>query len=162
MGIANVLAEEIRREGLATERMLERVPKDKFDWRPHQKSMTLGELATHLATIPQRAANLLRAGEFDIANARPSVTPNADMNLVDEYRRNLTDFTAVVESLDNDAIKDKFVMRRGDQILREMPKSAMIRAIGMNHSYHHRGQLSVYLRLLDVPVPATYGTSADE
>jgi len=162
MGIANVLAEEIRREGLATERMLERVPKDKFDWRPHQKSMSLGELATHLATIPQRAANLLRAGEFDVANARPSVKPNPELNLVDEYRRNLNELTGVVESLDNDAIRGAFVIRRGDQVVREMPKSAMIRAIGMNHSYHHRGQLSVYLRLLDVAVPATYGTSADE
>jgi len=162
MGIANVLVEEIRREGLATERMLERVPKDKFDWRPHQKSMSLGELATHLASIPHRAANLLRAGEFDISNARPSVTPNPDSNLVDEFRRNLGDFAGVVESLDNDAIKATFVLRRGDQVIREMPKSAMIRAIGMNHSYHHRGQLSVYLRLLDVAVPATYGTSADE
>ena len=143
-------------------RMLDRVPTDKLDWRPHAKSMSLGELAFHVASIPARAASLLRAGVFDLANARPTGTAPDGIVLADVYRRNLADFQAAVNELDNDAIKGPFRLVRGEQMLREMPKAGMIRAIGMNHSYHHRGQLSVYLRLLDVPVPAMYGTSADE
>jgi len=162
MRIADALLDEIRREGLSTVRMLERVPADKYDWRPHAKSMSVGELAFHIATIPHRAADLLRAGDFDLANARPAVKVRDDVVLVDEYNRNLDEFRSVVDSLDNEAIMQPFTLRRGDKVLLHMPKVGMIRTIGMNHSYHHRGQLSVYLRMLDVPLPAIYGTSADE
>lgn len=160
MRIADVYIDEMRREGAATIRMLERVPAEKADWKPHTKSMPLGQLAFHIATVPHRVCEMLRAGDFDVLKAGPPVpTGNA---YVDDYRRNLDELVELVGSMDNDAMKEPFTLRKGDKIIFQFPNAGLIRSIAMNHSYHHRGQLSVYLRLLDVPVPATYGTSADE
>jgi len=160
--IADIILGEMHREGISTVRMLERVPPDQLDWRPHSKSMSIGELAFHIASIPSRAAAMLRAGDFDLTKARPNVTVQNDASPVEVYRRNLDELRAVVDALDDEAIKERFTLRRGDQVLMDIPKWGMIRTIAMNHSYHHRGQLSVYLRMLDVPLPAIYGTSADE
>lgn len=162
MRIADTLIGELKREGESTVRMLERVPPEEIAYRPHAKSMSLGELAFHLTWIPHRVATMLHAGEFDLTNARPTVAPAEPIDYVDAYRRNLGELIAAVDSLDNDAIMQRFTIRRGDTVLVDIPKAGIIRTIGMNHSYHHRGQLSVYLRMLDVPLPAIYGTSADE
>jgi uncharacterized damage-inducible protein DinB len=149
-------------ESQVTVRILERVPLDKLEWTPHQKSMTLGRLAWHIATLPAGVARMLREGVFDIGQARPPVVPDAATPPAGVSSTNLAELRALLETFDDDTARKNFTMRRGDQVLREMPNIGMIRMILLNHSYHHRGQLSVYLRLLDVPVPALYGTSADE
>ena len=161
MNIGGVFLAELEREGKSTEQILQRVPNDKLDWRPHPKSMTLGELAWHIASIPRIAAGLVENGTFDFANAKPPVYAGAS-DFVGRLRDSIAEARRVVEPLDDEAIKGPFTMTRGDQVLQTMPKLAVIRAIMLNHSYHHRGQLTVYLRLLDVPLPAIYGTSADE
>ncbi len=162
MPIIEPMLAEMEWESRATIKVLERVPADKLEWRPHPKSMSLGQLAWHVAGIPKRVEEWLRAGTFDVGQARPAAPqPGAD-RLVDTYKDNLAAARAYLATLDDAALKETFLMTRGEQTLMNMPKVAVIRNVMMNHSYHHRGQLSVYLRLLDVPVPAVYGTSADE
>jgi uncharacterized damage-inducible protein DinB len=162
MKVADVVLAELEREGASTVRMLERVPADKLDWRPHQKSMSLGQLAFHIAGIPARVMGMLQAGEFDVATAGRAPVVQTDTTAVEVYRRNLDQCRSTIGTMDNEQMKQPFRMRVGERVLTEMPKSAVVRSILLNHTYHHRGQLSVYLRLLDVPVPAMYGTSADE
>lgn len=162
MPIADAIIAELDREATSTTKMLERVPSDKLDWRPHAKSMTLGELAWHIATIPARSAEMLRHGRFDVATARPGPAPADAVDIVATYRRNLDELRALLGATDDAAIMSPFSLVRGDRTLMSMPRIGMLRSITLNHSYHHRGQLSVYLRLLDIPLPAIYGTSADE
>ena len=161
MHIVSPVLSELDREGASTLKMLERVPADRHDWRPHVKSMSLGQLAWHIATIPRRVGQMLDAGEFDLATARPSPA-QPDGDIVAEYKRNLEDVRARIKTFDDDTIRQPFTLKRGEQVLQTMPRIAMLRSILLNHSVHHRGQLSVYLRMLDVPLPAIYGTSADE
>jgi uncharacterized damage-inducible protein DinB len=162
MPIIEPMLNEMEWESRATIKVLERVPADRFDWTPHPKSMSLGHLAWHVAGIPKRVEELLRAGTFDVGQARPAVTATTTEGLVDAYRTNLANAKAYISGLDDAALRERFVMTRGEKTLMDMPKVSLIRTVLMNHGYHHRGQLAVYLRLLDVPVPAIYGTSADE
>ncbi len=162
MKIAGPLLGELEFESASTIKILERVPREHYEWRPHAKSMSLGQLAWHIASIPKTVLRLLEAGEFDLQNARPAGSPPPDADPVAEYKRNLDDIKARINAFDDAAIKQPFTLRRAEQVLQTMPKIAVLRTIFMNHSIHHRGQLSVYLRLLDVPLPAIYGTSADE
>ncbi len=161
MHLVSPILSEIDREGASTLKMIERVPAEQLEWRPHVKSMSLGQLAWHIATIPKRIMAMLDAGEFDISTARPGPAA-AGPDIVGEFKRNLDDIRARVKTFDDDTIRQPFTLRRGDQVLQNMPKIAVLRNIYLNHTIHHRGQLSVYLRILDVPLPAIYGTSADE
>ncbi len=161
MALARSLVAELEQEGKSTVRMLARVPLDHLDWVPHPKSMSLGRLAWHLASIPATAVRLVGVGRFDLADARPPQTTNAP-DFVAAYERNLAEVVASIGAMDDDALREPFTLLRGGTVVIETRKVVIIRTVLMNHSYHHRGQLSVYLRLLDVPLPATYGTSADE
>ncbi len=159
MPIITPILGELDHEARTTTRVLERVPRERLDWTPHAKSMSLGKLAWHIATIPQRVEQMLRAGVFDVTTARP---PDAQSDYIEAYHANLASVRAYNETLSDETLKEPFTMKRSEQTVMQIPKVAVIRTILMNHTYHHRGQLSVYLRLLDVPVPAVYGTSADE
>jgi uncharacterized damage-inducible protein DinB len=163
MAIADAIIRELEFEAKSTARMLERVPKDKLEWRPHEKSMTLGRLAWHVASIPSIAVRVLNAGAFDLGGARPP-QPTLDENtdFVAELQRNVTSAVEVLRNFSDDDMRAEFPMRRNGELLQNIARVAFIRSVLMNHAYHHRGQMSVYLRLLDVPVPAMYGTSADE
>jgi uncharacterized damage-inducible protein DinB len=163
MPIINHLLSELDTESLTTVRVLERVPDEKLEWAPHERSMTIGRLASHLAAIPALVENRMRAGFLDIAAARPTTEPPVGTAaIVQRFRDNVASTRVYLEGLSDEALKEPFELRRGEAVLRSFPKIGVVRAILLNHSYHHRGQLSVYLRLLDVPVPAIYGTSADE
>ena len=162
MRIADTIVTELEREAANTVRMLERVPNDRLEWRPHTKSMSLRQLAWHLAVIPKRVGAMLRAGEFDLLSARPDPASESAGDIVGEFQRNLQAVHAQIGAMDDDAMRERLTLRRGEKIVTTFSKAGVIRTILMNHSVHHRGQLSVYLRLLDVPVPAMYGTSADE
>jgi uncharacterized damage-inducible protein DinB len=154
------IVEEIRKESEATSRMLERVPGDKLDWQPHPKSKSVGDLAYHIAALPALVANVLRRDDFDAAAPRPAMP--RDVPPVEVFRRNLDEFLSVIGSMDYDQMMQPFRFHFGDKTLLEGPKAVVVRTLLMNHTYHHRGQLSVYLRLLDVPVPIVYGNTADE
>lgn len=161
MALANALVAEMEQEGKSTVRMLERVPSDQLGWAPHAKSMSLGRLAWHVVSIPAIALRVLDASNFEVGNAGPAQMPE-NPEFVETFRRNLEAAMAMVGAMDDGALKAPFTLSRAGQVLNETRKIIIIRSILMNHSYHHRGQLSVYLRMLDVPLPAIYGTSADE
>lgn len=162
MRIIDPMLGELDHEAKATIRMLERVPGDKLAWTPHPKSMPVGKLAWHIATIPARVAVMLREGVFDLGGARPPDPPDQVPAIVSAFQRHTAEVRVLLEQLDDEAARRPFTMKRGEQVLMQIPTIAMLRNILLNHTYHHRGQLSMYLRLLDIPVPATYGTSADE
>ena len=154
---------ELRQEAATTRRVLERVPGDKLSWKPHEKSMSLGQLALHVASIPSQVAELAVLEEFDASEANfdpPEANSveeilavlNASVTAADEYLEGLDDKTAMANWR---------LTSRGREVF-TIPRAGMLRTIMLNHWYHHRGQLSVYLRLLEVPVPAIYGRSADE
>ncbi|HEX7880729.1 MAG TPA: DinB family protein [Candidatus Eisenbacteria bacterium] len=153
---------ELEHESAATKRLLESVPADKLEWRPHPKSMTLGQLANHLAGIPGNISRFLEVDEFDAATV--SFTP-PQPTARDEILRNFEESLATARSrmneLDDTRAGGPFRFHRGGVEIFTIPKEAVMRNMLLNHTYHHRGQLTVYLRLLEIPVPATYGRSAD-
>ncbi len=163
MPIIHSLLSELDIEAKTTTRVLERVPAEHLAWTPHPKSSSLGRLAWHIASIPATVQRLLRAGTFDLTAARPAQQLPADTAaIVDEFQRNFADTRAYLETLTDEFLREPFNMVKGEQAVMTIPKIAVVRTILMNHTYHHRGQLSVYLRLLDVPLPTIYGSTADE
>jgi uncharacterized damage-inducible protein DinB len=160
---AAALVAELENEAVATRRVLERVPQEHLDWRPHAKSMSLAQLAHHVASIPGAIARLGAADEFDAARANfePEPAPSAAALLptleasvatAKEFLAGLTEASAAAPWR---------LTHQGREVF-TLPRLGFLRTVGFNHWYHHRGQLCVYLRLLDVPVPAVYGRSADE
>lgn len=154
---------EIREEAVVTRRVLERVPSDKLSWKPHPRSMSLGQLALHVATIPGSLAKLVQLEEFDAAQANFDPPAPAD---VKEIHAAFEQSVRSAEECFNGMSEQKAMgiwrlTSRGKEIF-TVPRVGVLRSIMLNHWYHHRGQLSVYLRLLDVPVPVIYGRSADE
>src|ERR1051326_5003396 len=150
--LSNAFIGELERESVSTARLLERVPTDKPDWRPHPKSTTLSALAWHIASIPRRISGLITAGSFDVLQARPGA--GADHHdYVSELKASVEEAKRIISGIDDAAMMAKsFRFMRGPDPIRELPVLAAIRSIMLNHTYHHRGQLTVYLRLLDAPV----------
>lgn len=120
----------------------------------------MGDLAYHIAALPGLATLVLKQNELDAGAQRPPAP--RDVSAADSYRRNLDGFLSVIGPMDDEQMMQPFRFRFGDKVIMEAPKGAMLRTLLLNHSYHHRGQLSVYLRLLDVPLPMIYGSTADE
>ena len=154
---------ELREEAVTTKRLLERVPSDKLSWSPHAKSMSLGQLALHVATIPGNLTKLTQFDEFDAAQANFNPPQPKDMSEIltalEESVRSAEGYLGTM--VDTFASASWRLTMRGQELFTK-PRIAVLRSVMLNHWYHHRGQLSVYLRLLDVPVPVIYGRSADE
>ena len=161
MRIAESLIAELEREAKSTVRMLERVPSDQLEWRPHEKSMPLGQLAWHVATLPRNGVVGLKEKKREVGLSRPSARTGDD--LVGTFRTCVAELkAALMETSDETLLKERFSFVRNGETVVSFPLIGLIQTVILNHSIHHRGQLSVYLRLLNVPVPAMYGTSADE
>jgi uncharacterized damage-inducible protein DinB len=160
---AHALIAELDREIPATRRVLERVPADRFDWRPHTKSFSAGQLAQHIATIPGNVARFAQTDGLDILTRRVEyASPESVSALLATLETSITaarDFLAGLDGVRAEAI---WRLTAGDRELAAMPRLGVMRTMGLNHWYHHRGELVVYLRLLDIPVPIVYGRSADE
>jgi uncharacterized damage-inducible protein DinB len=154
---------EIEQEAVITRRVLERVPSDKLAWKPHPKSMTLGQLAIHVATIPGNLARIAQLEQFDTrqANFEPASPASAD-EILPAFDASLKTAKECLAGMSESAALGQWRMMSKGQEVFAIPRVAMLRSIMLNHWYHHRGQMSVYLRLLDVPVPVIYGRSADE
>ena len=164
MSLSEPIAEELRREAATTRRMLERVPEEKLAWSPHEKSMTLGRLAGHIAELPSLVAATLTQDEVDFAagNYQPFVASNVS-ELLEKFDRNVAQAAELLQAqADDEHMLKTWRLKRNGQVLFEMPRVAVLRSMGLNHIIHHRGQLSVYLRLLEVPLPSVYGPTADE
>ncbi|MDH3254481.1 MAG: DinB family protein [Acidobacteriota bacterium] len=161
--IAAGIVAEFQFESANTRTMLERVPEDKFDWKPHEKSMTIGRLATHLAELPQWCGTILDQEELDLAGSdyKP-VTASSVAELLELFDANAEAFLQSVGERNDDEMLAGWTLRVGDNILGTQPKVSALRAFILSHAVHHRGQLSVFLRLLDVPLPQVYGPTADD
>ena len=161
--IGQALAAELEKEAGATRRMLERVPADRLDWQPHAKSMTLGQLGLHIAGLPAAFSRMGRMDGLDAATVDfAQKAPQSKDEILAAWESSLADAKAFFESLDDETANGTWRLSHGERELATMPRHELVRSLMFNHSYHHRGQLSVYLRLLDIPVPAVYGNSADE
>ena len=159
MPIVQTIVEELQREADTTQRILERVPQDKLDWRPHAKSKSIGDLAYHIAALPALGVMVLKQDSLDPRTRQPAPR---DLPPAGTFRRNVDEFISVIGPMDNAQMMQPFRFHFGDKVIADAPKAGMLRNLLLNHTYHHRGQLSVYLRLLDIPVPAVYGPTADE
>ena len=163
MSIIKSFVEELKYESTKTQKMLERVPLDKGSWKPHEKSMTLERLARHVAEMSEWATITVTEDELDFAKP---ITPNPEMQTTEELISffKLKNEAAIValEKTSDEELQKPWTLRRGEFIIFTQPKGKVLRDMVMNHIIHHRGQLSVYLRLLDVSVPGAYGPSADE
>jgi len=160
---AELLFGDLAQELATTRRMLERVPDGHEDWQPHEKSMTLGRLATHLAELPAFARHVLESDELDWTTYKyvPAVASSRSERLA-LFDAESASLRAAVEGMTWEAALTRWAMRAGAHVMLEAPRGQVLRTIGLSHMTHHRGQLSVYLRLLGVPVPGVYGPSADE
>ena len=152
---------EFREEVPTIRRILERVPPDKLDWRPHPKSRSLGQLASHIANIPGLAERIANSDEFTPGGVQPSSLENVEAIRAAFEKNARAAEDALSNMTEQTALGIWRMVFNGKEILRK-PRLAAVRTNILNHLYHHRGQLSVYLRLLDVPVPAVYGPTADE
>ena len=161
MKLSERIIGELSQEGDATRRTLERVPEDKLSWKPHPKSMSLGQLAHHVAILPLAIADLVSEPVREIPTV-PRPEAKSRQELLSTLAQSLQHATAKVQAWGDEGLEVVIQLTRNGQKLFELPRYNMLRAIMLNHWFHHRGQLTVYLRLLDVPLPAIYGASADE
>lgn len=145
-----------------TRRVLERVPDEHLAWKPHARSFSLGDLAAHVANLLYWQIATLTRDEFDLAAPfdRPAMDSRAKM--LEVFDAQAAELRRTVDATDDAALMKPWTLRHGDHVIFTMPKLAVMRGFGISHLVHHRGQLTVYLRLLDVPVPGLYGPSADE
>ena len=162
MALIDALLKELDEEAVVTRRVLERVPGNHLAWRPHQKSRTLGELALHVATVPGGVAEFVAAPSPAQAPQFIDSSPRSAADLIPALEESIRKAKAALARLDDAAVLETWRLMQGDRELFAVPRIAMLRSVMLNHWYHHRGQLTVYLRELDVAVPSIYGPSADE
>lgn len=163
MRIAELLLLELQQESANTRKMIERIPTEKLDWQPHEKSMTIGRLATHIAELPIWFGRIISAPEFDFTTSvfKPQKVETTS-EIVTIFDKQMEEAKSILQSADDETMNRIFTLRRGEQVVLQLPRKVVLRTFAMNHVYHHRGQLSVYLRMLDIPVPGMYGPSADD
>ena len=165
MALKDALLPEFDHEMGTTRRLLDRAPEAAFAWKPHSKSMSLGELSSHIANIPTWCGAIVGAAVMDLAtmpeDARPKpATSHAD--LLARFDSNVAAAREKLASVTDSEMLAPWTLKQGDHEVFTLPRAAALRSFIMNHSIHHRGQLSVYLRLNDVPLPSIYGPTADE
>ncbi len=156
---------DFEQEVALTRRVLERVPDDRFDWKPHPKSFSIGHLATHLSNLPFWLISILGADEFDLASVpptNPDELPKTRDAVLAKFDGNVAAVRAALQAADDEALTRPWTLRKGEHVVMTVPRVAAIRTVGVSHIVHHRGQMTVYLRLLDIPVPGVYGPSADD
>ena len=162
MSLLNIFAKELEQESLTTRKMLSRIPDDKYDWKPHEKSMTIRQLATHIAELPTWIPLTLNTTELDFATSPYNPPPiNSTKELMDLFEKSLTEGRGALANAREEQLQDPWTLRNGEQIYSTEPKSDVIR-MTLNQIVHHRAQMGVYLRLLNIPIPGSYGPSADE
>ena len=166
MALSDAILPEFDHEMANTRKTLERVPDDKLGWKPHEKSGTMGWLAGHLANLPTWAGLTIGQDSFDLApvggEASRAEPPTSREELLNLFDKNVTGARAAIAGASDEDLFKPWSLLKGGQTLFSMPKIAVLRGFFMNHQIHHRGQLTVYLRLNDIPVPALYGPSADD
>jgi uncharacterized damage-inducible protein DinB len=161
MRLIDPILAELEQETEATQNILSRIPEDKLGWRPHPKSMTLGQLALHIASLPAGIAEAASLDHFELPGLTPP-DPKSRREILDVLNQSVATARQKLAVMDDMRLMQTWTMSRNGKQIVAMPRIGLIRSILLNHWYHHRGQLDVYLRLLNVPLPAIYGPSADE
>ena len=162
MAIKDGILTEYDHEMGTTRKLLERLPDDKLQWKPHAKSMSLGGLATHVSNLPNWGATILNQLSFDLADAPPNLEEKASRaEILAAFDASAARTRAALDKSDPELLAP-WSLRRGGHEVFTLPRVAAFRTFVLYHVVHHRGQLSVYLRLNDIPIPAIYGPSADE
>jgi uncharacterized damage-inducible protein DinB len=166
MSISAALLPEFDQEMANTRKALERIPDDKFDWKPHEKSWSMGGLATHLANLPRWTVYTIKQDSLDLAppgsGSFKVEQKNSRREILEDFDKNMADARAAIAGASDEEMLKPWSLLKGGVTLMTLPKIAVLRSFMMNHIIHHRGQFTVYLRLNDVPVPSIYGPSADE
>lgn len=162
MALVDALLPEFDHEMTVTRKLLERVPEERFGWKPHEKSYTLGQLAQHVATVPMWGAITINQSELDIGGAQQLPTVTNREGLLALFDGHVAGTRAALAGKSDAELMAPWTLKAGGKTLFSMPKAAVWRSFVMSHLIHHRGQLSVYLRIQNVPLPSMYGPSADE
>jgi uncharacterized damage-inducible protein DinB len=161
MKLIRLFSNELKQEAATTRKFLELVPDEKFDWKPHEKSMTMNELSAHIAEIPGWIENALTTNGIDFSGEyEPTLVKNSQ-ELMELLEKSVQEAMEALDKADVEDLLPDWTMKNGDQVLMVMPKHAVIRH-SLSQLTHHRAQLGVYLRLLDIPIPGSYGPSADD
>jgi uncharacterized damage-inducible protein DinB len=155
------LLQELEQEAHATRRVLERIPGDRLDWKPHPKSMSLGQLAMHVANLPGAIAEV-STRDFDAKTVIPRPGAKSTAELLAVLEESLARARRILGAMDDAELASPWRMMLGDRELWSVTRGQFLRSVMLNHWYHHRGQLTVYLRLTGALVPAVFGDSADE
>ena len=163
MSIAEKYLAELKQEAVTTRKILKLVPLEKGDWKPHVKNYSLLQLATHVAELPSYLPMTISQDELDFAksNYKPPV-PASNEELLSIFENNLKNAEDALANCSDEEMAKNWTMRSGDTIFFSSPKDSVVRSMCLNHAVHHRAQLGLYLRLLDIPIPGSYGPSADD
>ncbi|GAB4230169.1 MAG: hypothetical protein Kow00109_01760 [Acidobacteriota bacterium] len=160
--LGQLFRQELQFEAQTTRRVLERVPEDKWNWKPHPKSMSMGELASHIATIPEWVQAVIGQDEYDMGSEyRPWQAANRG-ELLTKFDRLVAEAAELLGGATDQSLAKPWSLKAGEHTIFTQPRAGVVRGMILSHLIHHRGQLSVYLRLNDIPVPSIYGPSADE
>jgi uncharacterized damage-inducible protein DinB len=162
MSIAAAFIAELEMEAKSTREALSRIPQDKLAWKPHVKSMSLGQLGWHIANALAITSRLAQVDSFEASSVPPQPELQSAAALPGIFDESVKTATETLASFDDAIMARSWTLTRGGQTLMTITRQALVRGVMLNHLYHHRGQLTVYLRMLDIPVPSIYGPSADE
>lgn len=162
MPLNQALLPEFDHEMANTRKSLERIPEGKFDWKPHQKSMTLGGLATHLSTINHWAEAIIGQDSFDVAGVAPPPPCKSRQEVLNAFDQGTAAARKALAGATDEQLMKPWSLVNAGQTIFTLPRIGVVRSFILSHTIHHRAQLGVYLRLNDIPVPSIYGPSADE
>ena len=162
MSDPRMLIPELEHEMATTRRVIERIPEDRLDFTPHERSWTVGELAAHTARLPGWAAGIFTTDGFDMAEVPPEEAPGSVESILGAFDERCDTAKSALASATHEDMAEEWTLRNAEHVYFTMPRAAVYRSMVMSHMIHHRGQLTVYLRLMGVPVPSVYGPSADE
>jgi len=162
MAAVDAILQELDQEAAITRRVLERVPGDQLTWKPHPKSMSLGHLALHVASAPGFLVGWAAADSTELPDLEGPREPNSIAQVLEAHEQSVENVRTTLGRLGDPGLQGMCTITKNGATLLALPKTGLVRTLVMNHWIHHRGQLSVYLRLLNVPVPSIYGPSADE
>jgi len=162
MSLAQSISAEFEAQAPITRKFLERLPEDRLTWKPHEKSMSAGQLALHIAMVPGAVVRFVQQNPAQAPEFRDVPQPSSLRQILDTFDESIATVRSLLPQLDDARMQETWRMVQGDKELLAIPRAQFVRDIMLNHWYQHRGQFSVYLRLLNVAVPASWGPSADE
>ena len=162
MSMTQAMVHELQYEGANTRKILELIPEDKMDYKPHEKSYSMGDLGSHLAESLAWMKPTIEMDVFDMDPNYQRFVASSKSEMLEAFDKNLAEALEILGKASDEAMMNNWTMKMGDQVLMEMPRGAVVRSFMLNHTIHHRAQLGVYLRLNDVPLPKIYGPTADD